>query len=172
MSLLPWAGQRLTLRCARSHLSHLRRRLAAALPLVVANCLAPKLFCRGIDATTVILVAFNTFWLSSFKVRWQFVLFPFGGKALPTGRQAACTSYAVGVGVSAGPIAHLFPAATRSGAQALAWAVNRGPLSDASLTTPQFIVVYMAPLTQQQSELRVLDARNCTQRRPVLGRRL
>lgn len=41
------------------------------LPVVAANLVLTCLFCRGTDATTVILVAFNTAWLSSFKAsRW------------------------------------------------------------------------------------------------------
>lgn len=43
-------------------------RLLAVLPVVAANLLLPCLFCRGTDATAVVLVAFNTAWLSSFKV--------------------------------------------------------------------------------------------------------
>lgn len=42
-------------------------RLLAVLPVVAANLVLTCLFCRGTDATTVILVAFNTAWLSSFK---------------------------------------------------------------------------------------------------------
>lgn len=42
-------------------------RLLAVLPVVAANLLLPRLFCRGTDATAVVLVAFNTAWLSSFK---------------------------------------------------------------------------------------------------------
>lgn len=43
-------------------------RAFAVLPVVAGNLIAPKLFCRGLDAITVILVAFNTMWLCSFKV--------------------------------------------------------------------------------------------------------
>lgn len=43
-------------------------RLLAVLPLLVLNTVAPKLFCRGLDATTVLLVAFDVWWLASFKV--------------------------------------------------------------------------------------------------------
>lgn len=42
-------------------------RAFAVLPVVAGNLIAPKLFCRGLDAITVILVAFNTMWLCSFK---------------------------------------------------------------------------------------------------------
>lgn len=44
-------------------------RLLASLPLLAANAVTSKLFCPGEDATTVVLVCFNTLWLSSFKVR-------------------------------------------------------------------------------------------------------
>ncbi len=43
------------------------RRFLAVIPVVMANFVAPKLFCRGLDATTIMLVAFNTMWLASFK---------------------------------------------------------------------------------------------------------
>jgi hypothetical protein len=43
-------------------------RLIAALPVILLNLTAPLLFNRATDATTIVLVAFNTAWLSSFKI--------------------------------------------------------------------------------------------------------
>jgi hypothetical protein len=44
-------------------------RLAAAVPLVAVNVLLPlQLFCRWEECTTILLVAFNTSWIASFKV--------------------------------------------------------------------------------------------------------
>ena len=46
-------------------------RLAAAAPVVAANLALPKLFCRWVDSTTIVLVAFNCAWICSFKVRGE-----------------------------------------------------------------------------------------------------
>lgn len=84
------------------------RRLLAVLPVVAANICAPRLFCRGTDAVAVILVAFNTAWLSSFKVSCagSRVAGALWHSRAPAGSATPCTPTApaaAGAGVGDGP---------------------------------------------------------------------